>query len=46
VRDEAKDLIEQLLKSSPADRLGAGNDLENNFQALKDHAFFHGVCFN
>lgn len=46
IKDEARDLIDKLLKPCPADRLGAGADLDNNIQALKDHDFFKGLNFD
>jgi len=45
VKEDARDLINKLLKPCPEDRLGAGADLDNNIQALKDHDFFKGITF-
>jgi len=45
VKEDARDLINKLLMPCPEDRLGAGADLDNNIQALKDHEFFKGVNF-
>lgn len=35
-----------MLKTSPSERLGAGIDLDNNIDALKDHPFFSGINFS
>ena len=39
-------LIESLLQLDPKNRLGASDDHENGYSALKSHPFFAGVNFN
>ena len=36
----AQDLIGAILRSEPSERLGAGDDQENGYAALKGHPFF------
>ena len=47
VSPQAKDLIEQLLKRNPSDRLGAGKPGSNNdFDALFRHVYFEKIDMN
>lgn len=44
---EAKDIIDKLLKVNPIERLGAGRPgSDNDFWALKNHAYFRGIDFS
>ena len=46
IPDEAKDLIQKLLKKDPSERLGAGPlGSENDMNALKSHPFFKTIDF-
>ena len=47
ISDEAKDLIDKLIKLDPKDRLGSGSKgSENDYEALKNHPFFKGLDFS
>ena len=47
VSQEAKDLIDALLKVNPGERLGSGEaGSDNDFRALKNHAFFKDLDFD
>ena len=43
---EAKDLVERLLRITPAERIGAGKPgSENDIEFLKRHQYFKGLSF-
>ncbi len=42
---DAQDLIKSLLLVDPSKRLGSGDQVENDFFALKSHQFFKGIDF-
>jgi serine/threonine protein kinase len=45
--EDVQDLIHQLLKENPSDRIGSGGLGSNNdFSALKSHPFFKGINFD
>lgn len=47
IEPEAMDIIKQLLKKEPDQRLGAGvKGSKNDFKALKSHPFFKGIDFS
>lgn len=40
--EEAKDLIDKLLKKNPSERLGF-NEIEDGYQSIKNHQYFKGL---
>ena len=44
--EEAVDLIQNLLKVDPAQRLGTGKSEATSFAVLKSHPYFNGISFN